>query len=91
MSENEKDTFEGAEPAEMADVQDESLEEIAGGYIHHNYEGSGKQTWEVIDDMTGDVICTFRSKRDAMAAARDYCLSKDEIRWCEVQKLRESK
>lgn len=91
MSENEKDTSEGADPAEMADVQDESLDEIAAGYIHHNYEGSGNTTWEVIDDMTGDVIATFRSKRDAMAAARDYCLSKDEIRWSEVQKLRGGK
>ena len=87
MSEGEKDTFEGAELAETADFQDESLEEIAGGYIHRNYEEDGDKTWGVIDDMTGDVICTFRTKGDAMAAARNCGYSKDQIRWSEIAKL----
>ena len=54
-------------------LNDEQVEDLAGGYIH--YAGGrfgGYSTYEVIDDKSGKVLATFEGPTyDAMAKAKE--------------------
>lgn len=70
----------------LREIGDEELEEIAGGYIFyalgHNDWFSNEQ-WELLDKK-GNVIGRFRSRDNAVKAAKDFGYSTKELDWVPI-------
>lgn len=78
-------------------INDKELENVSGGYVFNkaNYPNStpgyiDRQNpyWEVIDDETGKVLYTFRTKEEAQKAARELGLDDMEIEIGHINWLR---
>lgn len=75
-------------------VEDENLDEVAGGAIFHAPErvaGDKEHRWEVLDDKSGNVLGRFGTKKEA----KDYCehnrISTNRIfRFSRVEKMRDA-
>ena len=81
MSEEIKKETQGME------LNPEDLENVAGGYIF----GQGLDRdyrWEIISDMDGRVVGRYKTKEQAMRAAKEMGISTQEITWSELNKLR---
>ena len=68
----------------------EELEGVSGGFLFNqqNIPGGGKVVWEVIDDVTGDVLATTTDKDEALRYCKRRRLSNKELRYSQVENLR---
>lgn len=74
-------------------IKNEDLESVSGGYIFDVTELYGglrclQKKWEVIDDNTGEVRGSYSSQLKAMNKAEELGLSKYQIFWEDVKKIR---
>ena len=73
-------------------IGDEGLDDIAGGYIFNASElnnGYDREPWEVLNKK-GTVIARLTTRERAERVAKDFGLSKTELSWEQVQRLRET-
>lgn len=64
-------------------LSDEELEGVSGGYV---FEFDCR--WEVIDDITGNVLATCALQEDAEELADAHGVSSVEVSWDKVARLR---
>lgn len=66
-------------------VSDDQLEGVQGGYIFMPYGGK----WEVINNVTGNVLASFPTKKDAEMYAKNSILaSTKEVTWETIESKR---
>lgn len=76
-------------------LDDNQVEEIAGGYIFDSGELNGwsfptVNAWEVLD-AKGDVVARFNHPSEAWEFAEANGYSTERLDWNQVQKLRNSR
>ena len=72
---------------EPRQLDDEQIEEVAGGYIHIAMVGEHAGEWEVIDDNTGEVLGRYERVREAEEAADKLGMSVKKISSVQLKKL----
>ena len=72
------------------ELSPEELESVTGGYLFNqqNIPGGGKDVWEVIDDVTGEVLGTTTDKNEALRYCKRRRLSTEELAYFQVEHLR---
>ena len=70
-----------------AKLTEEELKEVNGGYIYE--EGADRsKPYEVIDDITGEVLSRNRTYASAIVSAENRGQSTRIISWNELERLR---
>ena len=72
----------------MHKLNEEELEQAAGGYILDN--DNLECEWQVIDDKTGDVIRRGMRRWEAEDYANTHGISAKRLSWNELKVLRET-
>ena len=68
-------------------ISKDMLKNVNGGYIFSNGDDPD-YPYEMIDDLTGDVVCRFARKQDAIDSAILNGSSAQELTWDQLNLLR---
>ena len=72
---------------EPRQLDDEQIEEVAGGYIHISFGGEHAGEWEVIDDNTGEVLGWYDRLQEAEEEADRLGMDTKKISTRQVEML----
>ena len=73
-------------------IPDELLDSVTGGYVYDTHPGDFwiAPRWEVIDDVTGDVLKKDLREAEAKQAAKELGQSAETIQWATLSYIREN-
>ncbi len=70
-----------------AKLSEDALEGVSGGFIYFNQENSSAP-YELIDDLTGDLLGAFSSKQDCIDSAKFNNINTRDITKQQLNQIR---